>query len=408
MAKRRVEADYAGLSRASRVRARAPAKRRRRTRSQIERQVHRLLKDPRVQIPHRSKQPTYLPTYAKNPVFFRELLRYCIRACHSDPRRGLKVTSIAIRLTPYLEDRCLIVQAWLLLGFSLRILDCLHKSDSAIKVACRIHLEKRCLGCEAIILRHRAHLLHSRAYENRDKRLWGEARKLAECSVNVARTVTVRDHDIESGGVAASLVCLADIHFHSGYPLGAIECGSQALALVKASRSPELYDVAVFNVAYYLKSVGGEENLLIVEAAIKDMRRRFKGHTSPDYFQAKLDWFEAQVRWELGRSPVSRVWDLMKRAKDCFAAFKMRIEHVAITADLSRMRLTERDVVTVLIGDLLQRAEGLPTSVRMALVAVHRAVAKGTWEAEEELREALRALRTAASGGRVLPAFIRY
>ena len=352
--------------------------------------------------------PTHLPTYAKNPDFFRELLKYCLRASHSDPRKGLKVTSIAIRLTPYLEVKCLIVQAWLLLSFNLRILGCLRKSASTIEVACRINLEQSCSSCEAIILRHRAHLLHSRAYEKRDKDLWREARELAECSVSIARMVTMRDHDVESGGVAASLVCLADIHFHSGHPLGAIECGSKALSLIKASRSPELYDVAVFNVAFYLKSFGGEENLLAVEAAIKDMRRRFKGHAGPDYFQAKLDWFEAQVRWELGRSPVSRVWDLMKRARDCFDAFKMRIEHVAITADLSRMRLTERDVVTVLIRDLLQRAEGLPTSVRMALVAVHRAVAKGTWEAEEELREALKALRTAASGGSVLPAFIKY
>lgn len=406
--RRRNQTDYAGLSRVSKLQPRPAARRRKRTRSQIERQIQRLLKNPRIQIPHRSTLPSHLPTYGKNPDFFRELLKHCLRASHSNPSTGLKDTSVAIRLTPYLEDRCLIVQAWLLLGFNLRIQGFLRKSESAIQVACRFYSDGECSACEAVVLRHRAHLLHCRAYKARDKHFWKEAVVLAECSVSIARSITETGHDIESGGVAASLVCLADINFHSGCVLSAIERGSEALALIKAKKSPELYDVAVFNVAYYLKSFGGQENLLIVEAAIKTMRKRFKGRTGPDYFQAKLDWFEAQVRWELGRRPSSRVWMLMERARGCFKSSRMRTEYVAITTDLSRMRLAERHVVAALIHDLIVRADGLPASIRMALLGVRRAVTKGTWEAEEELREALKALRAAAEGGGVLPAVITY
>jgi hypothetical protein len=294
-----------------------------------------------------------------------------------------------------------------MLSFNLRVLDYLPKSEIAIKIAHSIFLEGECSGCEAAILRHQAQLLHFRAYKSRDQRLWDKAGELIKCSVSIGRAATETDHDIESGGVAPSLSCLAEILYHSGHPARAIACASEALGLITTRRAPELYDLTVFNLAVYLKSCGGKEHLLVVEAAIIGMRSKFKGHTRLDYFKARLDWLEAQVRWELQRAPVGRVWELVDRARECFRKKGMRIEYVAITADLGRMRLAERGVVIALVEDLI-RTEGLPLDIRMAVGAVSRAVAKGTWDGEFELIEALRKLRNTTAGGAVLPAFITY
>ena len=220
--------------------------------AKFHRRFRKLVTDPRSEIPHRqAARAGSRPAFAAEPEFYREFLRAIHSTLDNTPNDAGNLLRIALRLSPYVEAKCLVVDAWARLSFWHRAHGRQPQAERTLEVA--FELATSCPACIARLNRPLALL-------RRDQGLFDEALRISDEAIDFYQGGYDLAHDLEPDSFAWSLSVKAGIYHYAERPKEATHYVGWALSVVAPARSPELYQNLLVN---YPQSLADSDNVSV-------------------------------------------------------------------------------------------------------------------------------------------------
>lgn len=343
----------------------------------------------------------------ESPELLEALLRLCADRVESgSPSRGLALCRATVPLAPLLGNRCQVVQAYGIMSDGERSLGFLPKAHQTVRFASSIADD--CMSCSSALHWREGLIL-------RDECRFDYAISKFDAALDLQYRATI-DHDLHGNSIAKILLGRGSTYYEAGLkdPMNrfslissAVGDISRALSLILPAKSNKLYRGAILNLSCALSATGRRSDLLMADRYVRDARQLFKGVQTCSQERTKLEWLTAMIRYELRSMKLHRVCECLTRAQEDFISMGMRLEAVAIAADLARLAFPDQNRIRDYIGTMESKIFHISLELRQRLRTVIAATKLKDWDAPKALRTAIVELREAC-GPKMLACLISW
>ena len=273
--------------------------------------LRRLAKEPKRAIPRILRHP-------KKREMADEFLGYVDATIDQEPRQGLRLAQIGVRLSAGLGDRFL-ARALGALAHGHRALGHYQKAHRTLEIAFGICDDA---GARAALQRREAHLLCS------EGRL-DTAADSAEKALELSRSLDDDD------GYGRALMVRGNVQWMKGENRAAGESARAALRYLSPQSSAHFRRAALYLISLSLAHDGQSTDLRKALSDLARIQKSLRGQygSSQTAERAIVKWTEALLYQRLGSGNRARA--LLEKARQAFIRLEMPQEIAAVTADLA-------------------------------------------------------------------------